>query len=221
MFGVTTTCVDGVRKVLEERYGAEVYVFHATGHGGRAMERLVNEEKLDAVLDVTTTELCDHVAGGVMDAGPERLEAAARRGIPYVLSLGATDMVNFGPRNTVPERYRGRRLFEHNPSVTLMRTSKEECGKIAEFLVRKLKGFAKHKERVEVWIPKGGVSVIATKGAAFYDAEADECLFEGVRKGLEGSGIKVVEDERDVNDQGFAVDIAEALMEIVRRSEIS
>lgn len=220
MFGVTTPCVDVARKYLEEKYNAEVYVFHATGHGGRAMERLVTEGKLDAVLDITTTELCDHVAGGVMDAGPDRLEAAARRGIPYVLSLGATDMVNFGPKATVPERYKHRRLFEHNPSVTLMRTSKEECGKIAEFLVRKLKG-AKDKERVQVWIPKGGVSIIATQGAAFSDAEADEVLFEGVRKGLDGSGIKVVEDERDVNHEGFAVDIAEALMKIVRGDKVS
>lgn len=221
MFGVTTPCVDAARKRLEEKYNAEVYVFHATGHGGRAMERLVSEEKLDAVLDITTTELCDHVAGGVMDAGPGRLEAAAKRGIPYILSLGATDMVNFGPKSTVPEKYKGRNLYEHNPSVTLMRTSPEECGQIAAFLVEKLTKFAKDKTKVQVWIPNGGVSMIATKGSAFYDEESDKVLFDSVRRGLEGSRIKVVEYERDINDPGFANGIADALIDIVKGSSSS
>lgn len=118
MFGVTTLCVDQARTYLEETYDVEVLVFHATGHGGKAMERLVEEGRLDAVLDITTTEVCDLLMGGNMSAGPTRLEAALKTGIPNIISLGATDMVNFGPRSSVPERYTDRKLFEHNPNVS-------------------------------------------------------------------------------------------------------
>ena len=213
MFGVTTPGVDAARAHLESRGGdVETLVFHATGHGGLAMERLVREGELDAVLDLTTTEICDLVAGGNMSAGPHRLEAAAEAGIPYVLSLGATDMVNFGPRATVPERYRDRKLYEHNPVVTLMRTSKDECRLVGEFICSQLKEHVKRPELVEVWIPSGGASVMSTPGGPFADEEADGMLFSTVRNGLQGSGIRVVEDARDVNDAAFARDIAEALV---------
>lgn len=217
MFGVTTPGVDAIRSHLETQYNTgpsavEIYVFHATGHGGKAMERLVREGQLDGVLDLTTTELCDLITGGVMSAGPERLDAAVQAGIPCIVSVGATDMSNFGPRNTVPEGYvkDGRRLYEHNPVVTLMRSSVEECKQVGEHIVRKVKG-AKEPAAVQVWLPLGGVSMLSTPGAPFEDRDADEVLFGTIREGLKGSGVEVVEDKRDINDEGFAKDIANAL----------
>jgi uncharacterized protein (UPF0261 family) len=215
MFGVTTPGVDSIRHHLETNYEIEVYVFHATGHGGKAMERLVREGRLDAVLDLTTTEICDLITGGVMSAGPNRLEAAAKAGIPYVVSLGATDMTNFGPRPTVPAQYGGRTLYEHNPVVTLMRSSSDECRQIAEYISEKLLTHAKRPDLVQVWLPQGGVSMISTPGGPFADAHADSVLFEALKQGLKGSGINVVEDARDVNDETFAKDIAEAMVKLM------
>ncbi|OAL43961.1 hypothetical protein IQ07DRAFT_592754 [Pyrenochaeta sp. DS3sAY3a] len=212
MFGVTTPAVDAIRRHLESKYDIEVYVFHATGHGGKAMERLVREGELDAVLDLTTTEICDHITGGVMSAGPHRLEAAAQAGIPDIVSVGATDMTNFGPLNTVPERYKDRKLYEHNPVVTLMRTSEDEARQVGEFIVAKLLKHAKDPHAIEVWLPTGGVSAIATPGAPFSDANADAFLFKAIQDGLKGTAIKVVLDERAVNDDDFARDISEALV---------
>lgn len=212
MFGVTTPAVDAIRKHLETNYDIETYIFHATGHGGKAMERLVREGGLDAVLDLTTTEICDHQTGGVMSAGPNRLEAAAMAGIPNVISLGATDMTNFGPTNTVPERYKDRKLYEHNPVVTLMRTSKDEAQQVGDFIVQKLKRFAKVPKNVEVWLPTGGISMIAIPGGPFADAEADAVLFQVIKDGLAGSDIRIVEDKRAINEEGFAHDIAEAFV---------
>ncbi|KAL3493744.1 hypothetical protein BJX62DRAFT_73379 [Aspergillus germanicus] len=215
MFGVTTPCVDRVRKHLEEIYGVEVYVFHATGHGGKAMERLIKEGRLDAILDVTTTEICDLIAGGNMACDPGRLDIALKRGIPNIISVGATDMVNFGPMDTVPPQYRERKLHVHNPTVTLMRTSPEECKKVGEFIVDKVKRIAADPDMVEVWLPTGGVSIIATPEAPFADAEADAALFDTVRAGLNGSKISLVSDHRDINDEGFAIAIADRLMDLV------
>ena len=177
------------------------------------MERLVQEGRLDAVLDFTTTELCDLVTGGNMSAGPNRLEAAAAAGIPYILSLGATDMSNFGPLATVPSKYRdgGRLLYEHNPVVTLMRSSAEEYTMIARHICEKLCTEAVDHSMIEVWIPRGGVSTLSTPGGPFADAEADEVLFSSLKTGLEGSAIRVMDDGRDINDKGFAEDLAEAL----------
>lgn len=219
MFGVTTPGVDAIRRHLESSYDIETYVFHATGHGGRAMEKLIAEGRLDAVVDLTTTEICDQVAGGVMSAGPTRLEAAAAAGIPSIVSLGATDMVNFGAKATVPDRYKTRKLYEHNPVVTLMRTSQEECKEVGEFIAEKLKG-AKRADLVQIWIPKGGVSMISTKDGPFEDKEADNVLFETIRDGLSGSKVDVIEDERSVNDEGFAKDIAEALVAKMRLAKL-
>ncbi|KAH9819387.1 Uncharacterized protein family (UPF0261) [Teratosphaeria destructans] len=196
MFGVTTPCVDKIRSHLESRYAIETFVFHCTGAGGRALERLVAADSLDAVLDVTTTEICDH-------------------GIPCVISVGATDMVNFGPRATVPERYRGRRLWEHNPVTTLMRTTPEECRAVGDFLVEKIRRCARETAKVQVVLPRGGVSMMAVPGAPFYDAEADAALFSSIRDGLEGSDVSVVEDQRAINDEAFAVDLAERLVDIM------
>ncbi|KAJ0119758.1 transcriptional regulator [Diaporthe amygdali] len=211
MFGVTTPGVDAIRGHLESKYDVEIYVFHATGHGGKAMERLVRQGELDAVLDLTTTEICDLHTGGVMSAGQDRLQAAAEAGIPNIISLGATDMTNFGPKSTVPEKYKNRKLYEHNPTVTLMRSSAEECKQVGQFIAEKLRSHARRPELVQLWMPLGGVSMIATPGGPFADEEADQVLFTTVRDGLAGSNIKVVEDKRDINDEGFAQDIAEAL----------
>jgi uncharacterized protein (UPF0261 family) len=212
MFGVTTPGVDAIRHHLESNYDVEVYVFHATGHGGKAMERLVREGRLDAVLDLTTTELCDFITGGTMSAGPNRLEAAAEAGIPYIVSLGATDMTNFGPKSTVPPRYQDRKLYEHNPDVTLMRSSKDESKQVADLICKKLKDKSKDASKIEVWLPRGGVSLMAVPDGPFADAEADTVLFDSVKSGLEGSGITVVDDPRDINNPEFAKDIAEALV---------
>lgn len=212
MFGVTTPAVDAIRKHLETNHNMEIYVFHATGHGGKAMERLIREGGLDAILDLTTTEICDQLTGGVMSAGPRRLEAAAEAGIPNIISVGATDMTNFGPLSSVPDRYKDRKLYEHNPVVTLMRTSEKEATEVGGFIATKLQRYAKNREMVEVWLPLGGISMISTPGGPFADAKADAALFNAIKEGLADSGIRVVEDKRDVNDQSFARDIAEALV---------
>ncbi|KAJ5769679.1 hypothetical protein N7520_004238 [Penicillium odoratum] len=214
MFGVTTPCVDTIRCYLEEKYNVEVYVFHATGHGGKAMERLVEEGHLDAILDITTTEICDLIAGGTMSCDNSRLEATLRKGIPNIISVGATDMVNFGPLDTVPSQYRDRNLQVHNPSVTLMRTSAEECRKIGDFMLDKLKRFSRDPRMVEVWLPSG-VSSMATAGLPFSDPEADAALATVLDSGLKGSDIRVISHDRDINDNGFAVDIASRLMDLV------
>jgi uncharacterized protein (UPF0261 family) len=211
MFGVTTPAVDAIRKHLESKYDVEVFVFHATGHGGKAMERLIREGRIDGVLDLTTTEICDHLTGGAMSAGSKRLEAAAKAGIPNIVSVGATDMSNFGPPNSVPERYKDRKLYEHNSVVTLMRTSPEEAAQVGDFIASKLKTYSKDLSAVEVWLPKGGISMIATPGGPFADKEADGRMFEAIEEGLKESGIRIIEDTRAINDEGFARDIAEAL----------
>ena len=203
MFGVTTPCVDAIRKHLETHYPVETYVFHATGTGGRSMERLIRAGQLDAVIDLTTTEVCDYIMGGVMSAGEGRLDAAVEKGIPCIVSLGAVDMANFGARDTVPKKYEGRKIVEHNALVTLVRSSPDECRAIAEFVCRKLNG-----ADVQVWLPLGGVSMLAVPDGPFADEDADHALFDAIRKGLPG---QVVEDERHINDDGFAVDIAEAM----------
>lgn len=217
MFGVTTPCVDQIRQHLEDKYGAEVFVFHATGHGGKAMERLVEEGRLDAVLDITTTEIADYLVGGSMSAGPARLEAALKAGIPNIISLGATDMVNFGPKSTIPERHRDRKFLEHNSSVTLMRTTGAECGEIGRYIGDKVRKYAKRPDLVEIHLPKGGVSIIATPGGAFADAEADRELRETIERELGGSGVRVNEDDRAINDKGFAIDVAESLMTLINK----
>ncbi|KAI1108009.1 hypothetical protein F5Y14DRAFT_147557 [Nemania sp. NC0429] len=214
MFGVTTPAVDVARRELDAR-GFEVYVFHATGAGGRAMERLVRERRLDGILDLTTTELADELAGGVFSAGADRLTAAARAGVPQIVSVGALDMVNFGPKDTVPERFKDRTLFEHNPSVTLMRTTPGECEELGKRVAGRLRDNCVDPGKTEVWLPLRGVSAIAVEGQAFYDKEADEALFGAIRNGLDGSGIVVKEVDADVNDPTWAESLACRLAELV------
>jgi uncharacterized protein (UPF0261 family) len=200
MFGVTTPCVTRAREELERR-GYEVLVFHATGTGGKAMEALVEGGLLSGVLDATTTEVCDDLVGGVLSAGPTRLEAAGRAGVPQVVSLGALDMVNFGARDTVPPKFEGRNLYVHNPSVTLMRTTPEECAELGRRIAAKL---AAATGPTSLFVPLGGVSMIDVEGQPFHDPEADAALFGALREGLEGSSVELVELEHNVNDEEFA-----------------
>jgi uncharacterized protein (UPF0261 family) len=210
MFGVTTPCVSVARETLEE-LGNEVLVFHATGTGGRSMEALVRSGVVDGVLDVTTTELADELVGGVLSAGPERLEAAGAVGVPQVVSVGALDMVNFGPRESVPERFHDRTLYSHNPTVTLMRTTADESAELGRTLARKVN--AAHGP-VSVFLPLGGVSAIDVPGMPFLDPDADRALFEAVRTGLR-PGIELVELPVDINDPTFARSMAARLHELM------
>jgi uncharacterized protein (UPF0261 family) len=210
MFGVTTPAVTAAREELERR-GYEVLVFHATGTGGRSMESLVEAGFVTGVLDVTTTELADDLVGGVLSAGPHRLEAAGRRGVPQVVSLGALDMVNFGPRDSVPERFGGRNLYVHNPSVTLMRTTPEECAELGRRLGAKLSAAS---GPVALFVPLRGTSAISVEGGPFFDPGADAALLAGLRETLDPS-IEVHEVETDVNDPAFAVAMAARLDEFL------
>jgi uncharacterized protein (UPF0261 family) len=214
MFGVTTPCVTRARQRLEE-LGYEVLVFHATGTGGRSMEALVEGGFIAASLDVTTTELADELVGGVLSAGPDRLEAAGAAGIPQVVSLGALDMVNFGPADSVPERFRQRNLYVHNPTVTLMRTTPEECAELGRTIARKLNAAA---GPVTLFVPLRGVSAIAVEGQPFHDPAADEALIGALREGLDDS-VDVRELDLDINDPAFAEAMADRLHELVRERE--
>jgi uncharacterized protein (UPF0261 family) len=222
MFGVTTPCIDTIRRILtsppHNTANHEIYVFHATGAGGLAMERLVSEGQLDAVIDLTTTEVCDHLSGGVLSAGPNRLEAGAKKGIPMVVSVGACDMVNFGPKDTVPAAYKNRNLFEHNPAVTLMRTNEEECKEIGKFIAEKLKTYADKPEMISVLLPTGGVSIIDKPGQPFHDEKADAALFSALEGGLRDTKIKVTRLSDNVNDDAFAGAVVETLMGLIMHS---
>lgn len=210
MFGVTTPSVTAARERLEA-LGYEVLVFHATGTGGRAMEGLVRAGFLVGVLDVTTTELADELVGGVLSAGPQRLEAAGAAGIPQVVSLGALDMVNFGPVGSVPERFAGRRLHVHNEAVTLMRTTSDECRALGALIARKLNGA---RGPVAVFIPRRGFSMIDVQGQPFHDPDADAALIAAL-KAEAGPDIEIVEWDTDINDPLFATAMADRLAELI------
>lgn len=201
MFGVTTPCVTAARKRLEAA-GYDVVVFHATGSGGRAMEGLIDDGYFAGVLDVTTTEWCDEVVGGVLSAGPQRLSAAARTGIPQVVSVGALDMVNFGAMETVPSQFRNRRLHEHNPQVTLMRTTPEECKGVGEWIGERLN--LCHGP-VRFLIPELGVSALDAPGQPFYEPEADAALFSALERSLRQSEKRrLIRVPLHINDPRFA-----------------
>jgi uncharacterized protein (UPF0261 family)/ABC-type branched-subunit amino acid transport system ATPase component len=200
MFGVTTPCVQAVTKQLGDDY--DCLVFHATGVGGQSMEKLADSGLLAGVIDVSTTEIADEVAGGVLSAGPQRLDVFARRAIPYVGSCGALDMVNFGAWETVPERFRARTLYRHNPNVTLMRTTPEECRAIGEFIARKLNAMA---GPVCFLIPEGGVSAIDRAGQPFHDPEADRALFAAIEQHFRaGTNRRLARLPLHINDAAFA-----------------
>jgi uncharacterized protein (UPF0261 family) len=207
MFGVTTPCVERVRHRLEAG-GYEVLVFHATGSGGRAMEGLIRAGFIAGVADVTTTEWCDELVGGILSAGPERLGAAGAMGIPQVVSVGALDMVNFGPRATVPDRFRDRLLHVHNPSVTLMRTTAAECTQLGEIIAARLNAA---NGPTTILLPLRGVSALDGEGQPFHDAEADAALFEALRRSV-GPAVSLIELDLHINDPAFADAIADRLL---------
>jgi uncharacterized protein (UPF0261 family) len=213
MFGVTTPCVTAVADRLKA--GHDTLVFHAVGTGGRAMESLVDDGLISAVLDITTTEICDLVAGGVFSAGPGRLDAVARTRVPYVGSCGALDMVNFGAPETVPERYADRLFYHHNPQVTLMRTTPEECREIGAFIARKLNAC---EGPVRFLLPEGGVSALDAPGAPFHDPAADRALFETIETGLvQTDDRRLVRVPHNINDPEFADALVAAFQEVTSR----
>ncbi|MFB6140784.1 MAG: Tm-1-like ATP-binding domain-containing protein [Halosimplex sp.] len=216
MFGVTTPCVQTAREYLEER-GYETIVFHATGTGGRAMESLIEEGVIDGVLDVTTTEWADELVGGVLSAGPDRLDAAGAAGIPQVVSVGALDMVNFGPRDSVPEEFEGRQFHVHNPQVTLMRTTPEETAELGEIVAEKLNAAT---GPTALALPLGGVSMLDVEGEDFHDPEADAALFDALRENLDAD-VELLELEAAINDEAFARTIAEKLDEYMREAGVA
>jgi uncharacterized protein (UPF0261 family) len=211
MFGVTTPCVTQARDRLTE-LGYEVLVFHATGTGGLSMEALARAGFLAGVLDITTTELADDLVGGVLSAGPDRLEAAGELGLPQVVSLGALDMVNFGPPDTIPKQFEERTFYIHNPTVTLMRTTPDECRELGRRIGRKLSAA---KGPTVLFVPLRGISMIAVEGQPFHDADADAALREGLAETL-GPSVEVHEVDADVNDAAFATAMADRLHELIQ-----
>ena len=211
MFGNTTKCIEAAIPLLEEA-GYEVLVFHATGTGGRAMESLIASGMVAGVLDVTTTELADELVGGVLSAGPERLDAAAKHGVPAVVAPGCLDMVNFGERQTVPEKFAGRMFYIHNPQVTLMRTSPDECTALGQLVATKVNA---SRGPVAVLIPRQGISVISAAGGPFHHQPADAALFEALESGLR-PGIPCTSLDSTINDPAFAQACVDALLANMR-----
>ncbi len=210
MFGVTTPCVEAARRVLETD-GFEVLVFHATGTGGMTMESFIQDGMISGVLDITTTELADELVGGSLTAGPDRLTAAALHGIPQVISLGALDMVNFGPPATVPEPFRGRRFYQHNPTVTLMRTTPEENDRLGKEIAQKASAA---KGPTAVLVPRRGVSAIDREGQPFWWPEADAALFQSLRNWM-GPQVELIELDLHINDPEFAETAARTLLRLM------
>lgn len=210
MFGVTTPCVEAARQTLEKA-GWETLVFHAVGTGGEAMESLIADGLIKGVLDVTTTELADELVGGVLSAGPDRLTAAAKRGVPQVVSVGALDMVNFGPRSTVPDRFSDRQFYIHNDNVTLMRTTPQESAQLGEILARKV---SQSTAPTAIFLPLKGISAIDAHGKPFWDPAADAALFDAIRQHL-STHVRLVELDLHINDPDFARALATALLETI------
>lgn len=210
MFGVTTPCVEKAREILEAA-GYEVLVFHATGNGGQAMETLIADGLIAGVLDITTTELADELVGGTLSAGPDRLTAAGKRGIPQVISVGALDMVNFGPRETVPARFSTRRFHVHNANVTLMRTTRDENRQLGEEIARKA---AASTGPVAILLPLQGVSAIDRSGQSFDDPLARAALFDAIRQNR--GSVELMEINHHINDAEFAEAAAHKLLEFLQ-----
>lgn len=212
MFGVTTPCVSAAQKQLEAG-GYEVLVFHATGTGGMTMESFIADGLIEGVLDITTTELADELVGGTLSAGRDRLTAAGMRGVPQVISLGALDMVNFGPPDTVPERFSTRRFYQHNPTVTLMRTTPEENDRLGKEIAQKASA---SRGPTAVLVPLRGVSAIDREGQPFWWPEADQALFQSLRNWI-GPQAELVELDLHINDPGFARIAAETLLRLMKK----
>ena len=215
MFGVTTPCVNFAKNYLEKK-GYEVLIFHATGTGGKTMEALINAGFFKGVLDLTTTEWCDEVVGGVLAAGQNRCEAAGKNRIPQVVSVGALDMVNFGPIETIPEKFSDRNFYKHNPTVTLMRTTVPEVVKIGNKIAEKLNMAT---EKTALFLPLKGVSGIDAEGQPFYGPEEDKVLFEVLRENVNKDVVEIVEMDHNINDQIFAEAAAQKLIDFMENQE--
>ncbi|CVK18188.1 Tm-1-like ATP-binding domain-containing protein [Sporomusa sphaeroides] len=211
MFGVTTPCVDQAREYLEQQ-GYEVLIFHATGTGGKAMEGLIKDGYIEGVFDITTTEWCDELMGGNMAAGDKRLEAAALNQIPQVVSVGALDMVNFGPISTVPGKYNGRNFYKHNPTVTLMRTTVEENRQLGLMIAEKLNMCT---AKAALLLPLQGVSMIDSPGQPFYGPEEDAMLFKTLKDNITNPLVEIIEINANINDIEFSTAAAQKLIELV------
>jgi uncharacterized protein (UPF0261 family) len=209
MFGVTTPCVTRVRELVEEA-GYTLLVFSANGVGGRVMEQLIRDHMIEGVIDITTTELADELGGGILSAGPDRLEQAGRSGIPQVISVGALDMVNFGPMETVPEKFKSRKLYRHNSAVSLMRTTVSENAILGRQIADKVNV---SKGPVTIVLPLKGVSAIDCPGQPFHDPDADHALFESIRTNI-NSKVKLVEVDAHINDPAFAARLVTEYLEI-------
>lgn len=212
MFGNTTKCINAATPLLEAA-GYEVLVFHATGAGGRTMESLIESGMVAGVLDVTTTELADELVGGVLTAGPDRLNGAARAKVPAIIAPGCLDMVNFGERQSVPNKFEGRNFYAHNPQITLMRTTPDECRTLGKQLAEKINAY---DSPVTVMIPRGGISVISTAGGPFYSPEADEALFDALTRNLR-QNVQIISMDCDINSSEFAIACANALLQNMAR----
>ncbi len=209
MFGNTTACITEAKRILEEN-GFEVLVFAATGVGGKAMEAIIDSGMVAGVLDITTTELADELVGGVLTAGQDRMNAAMRMKVPAVVSVGCLDMVNFGEPSSVPEKFGSRLFYHHNPQVTLMRTTPEECAELGNILVGKTNAY---RSQTAILIPTKAISVISAEGQSFHDPKADQMLFDAIKK---GSKHPVIEMDVEINDLKFARACAEKLMEMMK-----
>ena len=212
MFGVTTPCVEAARQRME-RSEYEVLVFHATGTGGRTMESFVSDGLIEGTLDLTTTELADELVGGELTAGKDRLTAAGMHAVPQVVSLGALDMVNFGPRESVPEKFRARRFYQHNPNVTLMRTTPEENDALGKEIAQKASAA---KGPTAVLVPLRGVSAIDREGQPFWWPEADKALFQSLRNWM-SPRVELIEIDRHINDPAFAEAAADTLLRFLQK----
>jgi len=212
MFGVTTPCVTFAREYLEAR-GYEVLIFHATGTGGKAMENLIDSGFIKGVLDLTTTEWCDELVGGVLSAGPNRLESAGKKGIPQVVSVGALDMVNFGAIDTVPTKFLNRNLYKHNPSVTLMRTSEAENAALGKIIAGKLN---KATGATVLMLPLLGVSGIDMENQPFYGPKEDQALFDALRSAIDKNVVDLEEFDLHINDKLFAETAAQKLIDLMK-----
>ncbi|MFZ2737939.1 MAG: Tm-1-like ATP-binding domain-containing protein [Burkholderiaceae bacterium] len=210
MFGVTTACVQAVTKQLEPQY--DCLVFHATGVGGQSMEKLLESGLLIGAIDVSTTEVADEICGGTLSSGPNRLDVFANHGLPYVGSCGALDMVNFGVMESVPERFKGRNFYRHNPTVTLMRTTAQESRQIGEFIANKLNAM---QGPLRFLIPEQGVSALDRPGQPFYDPAANNALFSALETNFKPSkGKTMTRLPLHINDEAFATALVCAWQEI-------
>jgi uncharacterized protein (UPF0261 family) len=207
MFGNTTSCVNEAKRIVEDA-GYEALVFHATGTGGRVMESLIESGMVAGVLDITTTEWADELVGGILSAGQTRMDAAAKAGVPSVVVPGCLDMVNFGEPQTVPDKFKGRIFYHHNPQVTLMRTNAEECAALGRIIAEKVNACT---GPVTVLLPLKAVSIISAEGQPFYDPAADAALFNAIRTNV-NTGVPIVEMDCVINDPAFAGACAQALL---------